>query len=191
MKARLSEIVEIKSGYLFKSRIINDPCGQVRVIQLKDIDDNGAIYMNKLLTVSDKEVKGADFLRKGDIIFKSKSARYTAAVFNDDSNNAIITVHFFLLRLKTDQILPAYLAWYINQKPAQRYFKTKAGGTRIPIVTKKILEELEVSIPSLPTQEKIVAVNNLFIKEKKLLTELKEKREILVNTSLLNVINRS
>ena len=191
MKARLSEIVEIKSGYLFKSRIVNDSYGQVRVIQLKDIDDNGAIYMNKLLTVSDKEVKGADFLRKGDIIFKSKSARHTAAVFNDDSNNAIITVHFFLLRLKTDQILPAYLAWYINQKPAQRYFKTKAGGTRIPIVTKKILEELEVSIPSLPTQEKIVAVNNLFIKEKKLLTELKEKREILVNTSLLNVINRS
>ncbi|RLJ03698.1 MAG: hypothetical protein DRP08_03220 [Candidatus Aenigmatarchaeota archaeon] len=191
MKARLSEIVEIKSGYLFKSRIVNDPYGQVRVIQLKDIDDNGAIYMNKLLTVSDKEVKGADFLRKGDIIFKSKSARYTAAVFNDDSNNAIITVHFFLLRLKTDQILPAYLAWYINQKPAQRYFKTKAGGTRIPIVTKKILEELEVSIPSLPTQEKIVAVNNLFMEEKKLLTELREKRQILVNTSLLNVINRS
>jgi len=191
MKARLSEIVEIKSGYLFKSRIINDRYGQIRVIQLKDVDDNGIIHIDKLFNVSGENIKGVNFLKKGDVVFKSKNARHTAAVFNDDSNNTIVTVHFFLLRLKTDQILPAYLAWYINQKPAQRYFKTKAGGTRIPIVTKKILEELEVSIPSLPTQEKIVAVNNLFIKEKKLLTELKEKSEILVNTSLLNVINRS
>jgi len=191
MKIKLLKIAEIKSGYLFKSRIINDRYGKIKVIQLKDIDDNGVIHMNKLLTISDEEIKGADFLKKGDIIFKSKSARHIAAVFNEDSNNTIVTVHFFLLRLKTDQILPEYLAWYINQKPAQRYFKTNAGGTRIPIVTKKILEELEVVVPSLSTQEKIAAVNNLFMKEKKLLTELKEKKEILINISLLNVINRS
>ena len=191
MRTKLSDIVEIKSGYLFKSKIVNDPNGQFKVIQLKDVDDNGVVNINNLFSVSDDNIKGANFLKKGDIIFKSKSAKHTAAVFNMDSNNTIATVHFFLLRLKTNQILPEYLAWYINQKPAQKYFKIKAGGTRIPIVTKKILEELEVVIPSLPTQEKVMTVNNLFIKEKELLAKLEEKREILVNTALLDVVNRS
>ena len=42
-KILLKDIVDIRSGYLFRGRLNNDPKGNVAVIQLRDVNTDGLI----------------------------------------------------------------------------------------------------------------------------------------------------
>lgn len=185
---KLREIAEIKSGYLFRFRLRSDKGGDIKVIQLKDVNGEGALNIEGIYSVNFAPSKRTEFLQKGDILFKAKSNKHVAAVFDSDMENVIATVHYFILRIKSIAMLPEFLAWYLNEKPAQKYFDFNAAGTRIPIINKRALEELEVPSTSLEKQRKVVAVYKLMTREKILMDNIKNKREKLTSSVLLDVI---
>ena len=187
----LKTIADIKSGYLFRSRISNVPDGNVRVVQLKDVNDKGSLKTDFLSREDLGNNRKINFLEKGDVLFKSKSARHVAAVINEDLHDAVATLHYFILRVKTNQVLPAYLAWFLNQSPAQKYFESVAAGTRVPIVNKRMLEDLEVTVPSMEIQNKIVDINKLALREEELLGDLRIKRRILTQALLCKAITKT
>lgn len=89
--------------------------------------------------------------------------------------------HFFVLKIKDKQILPDYLAWYINQPPAQEYLHINARqGTHMPLIPMSAFKGLTVEIPSVETQRSIVELSGLMGQEKKLLARLEEKRSRLI-----------
>jgi restriction endonuclease S subunit len=185
----LKDIAEIQSGYLFKSRIVHDKEGNVQVIQLKDMDDSGRLLPDHLAVVNMDSIKDKYYLKKGDILFKAKSNKNVAGVVNRDLGIAVPTVHYLVVRVRAAAVIPEYLAWFMNQKPARKFLEARSAGTTIPIVTKKVLENMEVIMPPVETQQKVVAVSHLFLKEKEIMEQLIGKRKEFVEESLLKIID--
>ncbi|MBU1864717.1 MAG: hypothetical protein KKH94_13750, partial [Candidatus Omnitrophica bacterium] len=125
---------------------------------------------------------------QGDILFKAKTNRPVAAVVEDTLNNTIATAHYFIIRLNVSNVLPGYLAWYLNQRPAQNYFSKNSGGTRVQVINKQVLGDLEVFVPEVSIQKKIEDVCKLHLKEEELLSSLKESKHKLVSAQLMKVI---
>lgn len=187
-KILLENLVQIQSGMLFSKRVEHDLNGNVRVVQLKDVNENAQIRYNDLITVSvDKQLK-KHLLKKGDILLKAKSSTRVAAVIDRNIENTIATGHYFVLRIKNSSVLPEYVTWFLNQKPAQRYFDSMASGSTVPIIFKSELEKLEIDIPSLEIQQKIVRIHNLRLREKDLIAELEKKKDYLLRHVLLDTV---
>ena len=94
---------------------------------------------------------------------------------------------FFILKFDASKILPEFLAWYINQSPAQKYLQSMAKrGSHMPIIGKSEFEDLKIEMPALSVQEKIVKLNNLLQKEINLIELIKEKRNQLVQSICLS-----
>lgn len=187
---KISQIAEIKSGYLFKKGIKPDKDGNVRVIQLKDVNEQGVLNLNELQLISLDNIDEENFLSVGDVLLKAKTNHPISAVIKEKMPNTIATAHYFIVSIKQPEILSGYLAWYLNQRPAQIYFNRNAGGTRIQVINKKLLEDLEVVIPVLETQTVIEKIYSLHQKEQELTDRLKEKKHTLVVAQLLEAIKK-
>lgn len=186
-KAQLKDIADVRSGHLFKNRFEDVEDGNIKVVQLRDVDDEGKLDLSSLYRVNLEKVMDRTLLMKGDVVFKAKSNKPVAAVVNDDVSNTIATSHFFIIRLQKDVLIPEYLAWFLNHDGAQQYFQKRARGSWIPMINKKILGELEVSIPELKIQKLIVKINNLLVREIELVDELKDARKRMIDAMLLKV----
>lgn len=185
----ISDIAQIQSGILFKEGIKSSFEGNVRIIQLKDIDAKGNLNTSDLQQ-SDVAVWEAKCVRQGDVIFKAKTNHPVAAVIKEDLKNTIVTAHYFILRIKGSDVLPGYLAWYLNQKPAQMYFDKHAGGSRIQVINMQTLGNLSIAIPSLEVQKKIVSLYDLHQREEALIDLLKEKKRLFMENQLLSIVEK-
>lgn len=183
----LKDIAEITSGLLFRRAIRPVSDGKHGVIQIKDTSNN-IIDWAKLSRVNLDGVREDLLLRNGDILFRSRGDKNTAVVIKDCPGNCVAASQLFIIRLKEHAFLPDYLAWYMNQKPAQRYFGQNARGSYIRLINKQALGLLKVSVLSLEMQEKIIKVHQLSLKEKQLVTKIQEKREQLIDAVMLRKI---
>ncbi len=87
--------------------------------------------------------------------------------------------------------MPEYLAWYINQAPAQEYLHSSARhGTHMPLVPMSAFKGLEIEIPPLDKQKRIVELSDLVEKEKHLTNSIQEKRARLINAVCLKAAKR-
>lgn len=188
MKKKISQISDIKSGFLFKKGLNSHLEGNLQVIQLKDLDDRGILKLNQLQRIKLENIDPKNFLTNGDVLFKAKTNRPVAGVVKESLTNAIATAHYFVISVKNKTVLPDYLAWYLNQRPAQIYFSKNSGGTRIQVVNKQTLGELEIMIPALTIQENIVKVAQLYQKEQELLENIKEEKLKLIAAQLLTAV---
>ncbi|MCX5679711.1 MAG: restriction endonuclease subunit S [Candidatus Omnitrophica bacterium] len=190
MKKKISHFAEIKSGYLFKEGIQSDKEGNVSVIQLKDVNDRGVINLHELQRISSDKISSESFLAVGDVLLKAKTNHPVSALVNEQLPSTIATAHYFIISVKKTDVLPGYLAWYLNQRPAQTYFDKNAGGTRIQVINKQLLGELEVVVPDLKTQEKIAKIYELHQREQDLVDAIKEKKHGLILAQLLSAISK-
>jgi len=185
MKKKLKDIANIRSGNLFRFRLKNESEGNLSVIQLRDLNEDGQIVYDSLLKIVDTSERYA-FLKKGDIIFKAKSNKRVAVVIDKDVENLTVTMHYFIISVKTQEVIPEYVAWYLNQRLAQEYFKANALGTRIPIINKKVLEDISINFLDKRKQEKIIKIDKLRKREQHILEKIKEKRNVIIAESLID-----
>ena len=189
--AHLNQLVDIKSGFLFKNAVSAYKKGDVAVIQLKDVSLEGEAIFANIEKIDLPLNNITEPLKVGDILFKAKTNRPVAAMVKEDIGIAVATAHFFILRIKNRNIRPGYLAWFLNQKPAQMYFGKHAGGSRIMVVNKQVLGELEINLPPLAVQDRIVKLHDLQVREDALLDQLKEKKRVLMERQLRHAVEES
>ncbi|KAA3637508.1 MAG: hypothetical protein DWQ02_06650 [Bacteroidetes bacterium] len=190
-KVKLRDLAEIRSGYSFRKKVTNNVNGDVSIIQMRDlIHDYTDIKGKKdLFKVSSTDLKKGHLLKQGDILFLAKGTNNKAIVFKK-KYEAIATLTFFIISInqnKKNKFLPSYLAWYINQDEAQRYFEKVLVGTSQRNINSNSLRELEIPILSLEKQKIISELSKLIDRENQLLDLLKEKKEILIRESLLKL----
>ncbi|MFQ5456797.1 MAG: restriction endonuclease subunit S [Nitrospirota bacterium] len=187
----LKNIAEVQIGCQFRKRLESTRDGTYQVIQIRDIRENHNICVKDLCKVTPDHSVKRYLVTKGDILFLARGHRNFAVLIEDYLVNTIAASYFLILRLKTKDILPAYLAWFINQSPAQEYLQRLARrGSHIPIVPKSVFKNLKVDIPELDTQEKIVELNRLFEKKSYLLKNLMEKYSLLISSVSLKAARR-
>jgi len=91
-----------------------------------------------------------------------------------------VIVPLVIVRPDKERVLPEYLAWAINHPEAQRRLTAEAQGTSLRMIPMAALENLQIPVPDLPTQKRIVELNALVRQESRLLRQLADRREELV-----------
>jgi len=189
---RLEDIALITPGYQFREKIIPSPDGNVSVIQMSNINDDYTLNTANLTKtcIKEYELKEEYYLLQDDILFTPRGYKNFATLIDRPLGKTIAASHFYIIRIKDQKIItPPYLAWYINQKPAQEYLKSHAAGTNIPIINRKLLGQLTLSIPAMERQIKIAKIYNLSLRENFLIKEIQKKRNLFIETLLLKQVN--
>ena len=194
---KLKNLAEIGVGYPFRKKIITSPNGEIIVIQMKDVNDSGAVdcsTLDRINTVNQDpnngiEIKkGKYFLKPGDILFKSKGSKNNAGVLIDDIGPAVASQQFIIIKVRSEKVKPPFVAWYFNHLNTTGYFDKENEGTYIPFVSKKTVSNVTIPVPNLELQKKIVGYYRLVQKEADLLERIKNKRKMLMQAVLsLNI----
>lgn len=193
-----SEIVALKSilnykglssGYSFRGKIQHIHNGGVRVIQLKDFENDYTAIGQDCNLVEREKIKDKYFLETGDVLFIAKGTNNFSLVFEEiDNTPTIASSALFVLKVDTRLANPFYIAWYLNQTEVQNYFKSNETGTYTKSISKPILEEAPIALPSLETQHKIAQVASLHNKELTLSYKIIALKNQLTTTQLLKAL---
>ena len=188
MKVALSKVTNFKNAYPFRGRLAKDPQGEYQVIQTSDISETGQVVLDSCIKVSGITPKEKYLLSKGDVLFIGKGYRNQAGCISVDVKNTVAAVTLHVFQAKPE-IFPEYLAWFLNQPPAQRWIKSRNEGSVHPNLSLKTLGELPVTVPDLPTQQKILAIHKLALKEQDLMKQYLFNRKAMIDHSLLKLIS--
>lgn len=185
----LKEITDIRTGYSFRSKLEPDTKGNILVVQLKELSDKNRVDISTAVKIYMHNISDNYFLRKNDLVFRSRGIDSTSAIMDISSDNIILSAPFQRIRLRdTSKIIPEYLLWYINCKEAQAYFAANKTGSSLVMISTAVLANLPVVIPSLEIQKKIIEINYLSEREIELQEELIKKKKMLTETLLLKTL---
>lgn len=191
LKAFLCEVVTISAGHPFRGKIEPTEGAEMAVVQMRDTAPSGVNWASCLRTAVTGR-REPDWLRAGDILFPARSNAPQAVLIDEsiDSLQAVAAPHFFLLRVTTTTLHPAYLTWWLNQEPAQRYLEQNAqSSTLVRNIARPVLENTPVIVPPLPQQEHIIALNQAMQREEILLQRLRDTNRSLMTGLARTLLN--
>ncbi|MBW8191828.1 restriction endonuclease subunit S [Neiella marina] len=177
VKTLLKGVASVKAGYSFRGKIPEDEHGEVWVIQVRDISADGQIMWDQLIRTTITGRKSPQLLELGDVLFIARGQKHLAASVKEVDRPVVCAPHFFHIRLSaTAQVNPGFLAWQLNQQPAQRYFKQSAEGSAQMSIRREVLENVPLTFPELSKQHVIAELEACAIKEKAALQQLIDNR---------------
>lgn len=141
---KLHDLVEIRSGYTFRSSIEAFPVGDTEVIQAKDLglDEEFAVRPNIEFPGEDRHL-----LRPGEVLVSARGfAR--ARLFKDGSNKAVASSSIFVLTPKSDSINAEFIALFFNSNQGMRAVFELSSGASVKSITKESLGQ--IVIPDIP-----------------------------------------
>lgn len=200
MKRRLSELAIVQLGYQHREKIEPASVGTHRVIQAKDVVAEGrfseyfegsfGIWTGSLYMVTPKGPAWKYQVAPGDVLFAARGNKnFGIAVepqwinpFPDTFENIIAASHFYILKPNTTRVIPDYLAWSINLPETQRLLQSMATGSHTKMIPKSSFEDIELEVPSIDTQHKIVSLHLLAERERRLLEQIASRRAQIIQT---------
>lgn len=189
--SKLSEYVEVIPGYPFRERILENPDGDARVLQMKDVDPSVGISWDGLLKTDLKGRRKPDWLQADDVVFLLRGNRNFAVILKSVPEPTVISPHFFLLRVgRRVPLLPGFLAWQINQEPAQRYLEMSAEGTVQRSIRRGVLEDMPFVLPTIQEQEVVVRLSEAAKAEADTYKELIANRERMLRAVSLKILGQ-
>jgi restriction endonuclease S subunit len=189
---RLSEVANIISGYPFRGRVPEKKDGNTAVIQMKDVDLKIGVNWSGLVKTHLEGRRKPDWLEPGDILFLSRGNHNYAFCLDEVPIPVVSSPHFFLIRLdKRAKVIPEFLAWQINQVPAQNYFNVSAEGTRQRSIKRSVLENFKVKILEQHIQRKIVYLDRLVKTEISLYSDLIKNRKQMLKAVAFDILNKN
>jgi hypothetical protein len=182
----LPNICEIRSGYTARGRLEVAQSGGVLAIQLGDVAPEGRVQVGHLTRLQIDVPPDRYFVGAGDVLFRSRGEKTTAAAIPQEFPEAALALlPLIVLRPLQGSLLPEYLAWAINQAPAQRHLEASARGTSMRMIPRAAFDDLNIDVPDLHTQRLIVETAELAGRERKLASEIADKRHQLVHAALV------
>lgn len=189
---KLSQICTIQTGFTARGRLESAEHGSVLALQLRDIPSGASISWEAVTRIQLDDVPERYFVRAGDVVFRSRGERNTAAVVDQSLPGPTLAVlPLMILRPNTQLVSSAYLAWAINQAEAQRQFQEEAQGTSLQMVSRSSLEKLQIPVPDFQTQQKILEIDALARHEHALTLRLATKRHELMHHILIEWAGQS
>lgn len=187
MKTHIKDIATIQTG-LFAKPVSK---GEIVYLQARHFDENGSLssLLYPELKSDNQSIK--HLLRPGNVLFAAKGTKNFAALYESKNQPAVASTTFFVIRVQekfTSKILPEFMVWFLNHPAAQKFLKGKARGTSLASISKVALEELEISVPSIETQKKVLQISNLRKTEIKVKQQIEALRDQQIQQQLLNVL---
>ena len=189
---RLADLCDIHSGYTARSKLEPLQKGGVPAIQLSDVGGEDAFSPNTLARYDIGNVTEHHLVRGGEVIFRPRGPHGIAITIPEDvPEPAVVILPLIIIRPDRNRVLPEFVAWAINQPRAQHKLSLEAQGSIIRTIPMRALEQLDIAVPDMPTQRRIVALDALMRREKQLLRRLAERRERLFSTILETAVRNA
>jgi len=179
----LGKLADVQMGYPFRSRIEHDPQGDVAVIQMKDIDEANLLHAHDVVRVALPKGKSHHLLRAGDLLFRSRGRSNGAAQVQDGIGAAVLSAPMLLIR--PHGVLPEYLCWFINTPATQAQLAALSEGTSVRMISAEALKALDVPLPPLAAQQRIVQAAALAEQEQSLLARIATLRQRVTTRILM------
>ena len=184
MKIKLKDIASVQMGYSFRSRLEPDQKGNIAVIQMKNLTEDNLVDHQSLSLVKLNDFKEHHKAELNDLVFRSRGQTNTAALINEKIGPSVVAAPLLRIRIEKNSILPAYLCWFINQPSSQIFIQSKSNSSAMRMTGKSVLEDLEIVLPSIEIQQRIVALEKLSSQEQHLMSKLRNNKRQLMNKIL-------
>jgi restriction endonuclease S subunit len=185
MIKRIKDIATVQFGYHTPSDVNAD----IPYLQAKHFDELGQ-YQNHLDTfIADTPKVRENFLEKDDILFTSKGFRVFAALVTDELINTVASSLFYIIKVDSKLVLPQYLVAILNTQKNIQYFKQLGAGSSIPSIRKNEIMDFSFNLIPIAQQQKIVELNQLFIKDIALTQNLMQQKHIFYNDTITKLVN--
>jgi hypothetical protein len=156
---RLADIASVRQGHPFRGAIAEVADGPVRVIQLKNVAASGVHDPDDLLRTRLRPRKVPEWVRHEDVLLTARGNQPTAALLCSPLPETVCSPHLYVIRVTaTDTLLPAFLAWQLNQSPAQEHLRRQSAGSRQKSLRKAAVEQVPLRLPPVAQQRRIVAI---------------------------------
>lgn len=187
---KIGQVAGIKTGLVLtrkKAEVDYDVKAQYRLLTLKNVNPDGTISDEPFEAFQSNDKLDSDyFTHVGDILLRL-SHPYTAVYIQDQQHGLLIPSYFAVIRVQSNEVVPAFLAWYMNTERVKNELLRHQTGTHIPTTNKNVLMNVEVPRVPIGKQEAVVEVNALHQKEICLYERLIEEKQKL-NTLLTYAI---
>lgn len=153
---RINELCAARMGYSFRGAPACIEDGNALVIQPKDVTSAGILKVEKPCRVNFTAEKN---LSEGDVLLINRG-RFTACVFEDTLGMSCVATSAFLILTPKNpaQLLPDYLALFLNSTEGQTVLKRLNKTTTIPFISLSNVESIVIPVPPLDMQKKLVAL---------------------------------
>lgn len=186
LKSKIQQIATLQTGLFAKPMAM----GEVVYLQSKHFDDQGNLLSSIHPDLLIEDISQKHLLLPGDVLFAAKGTKNFASVYEKHNPPAVASTSFFVIRLSSSEVLPEYLAWFLNNPNTQIALKAQAMGTSIPSISKSVLEQLEIPIPSIEKQKSVVSISKLLLKEKVIQVKLSTLRDKKIQHQIINAITQ-
>jgi len=187
---RLDECAEVLPGFSVRGRLTHDPEGTHQVVLTRHLTD-GEPYSylpSHELRLTPHTSPDSYQVQSGDVLFMSRGTANRAWVITSVPENTIAPVSFYILRPKAG-VDGGYLAWYLNQAPAQAAIAGIRTGAGAPIVQRQVFQALAVVLPTPARQRQIADLGVLMAREARLrgaLDEATRREHLSIGTTIIN-----
>jgi len=188
----LRRVAEIHAGLAFRSRIESEPQGPFIVVQARDLGRAGRVQLEmaaRLTAIPTTPAGG--YLQPGDVVFQARGTRFPAAVFESTRAGAIAAAPLWVLRVDRNRLIPDFLAAVLASPGTQASLRHVARGTHVPQLPRRAIEELEVELPDLECQARLVELAHLQRRERELTERLQHVRGHLFDLAVREAARQS
>lgn len=192
---KIGDCAEVLAGFALKVRAEHEPDGAYQVIMPSHVPD-GAPYsyaaeheLRMTLPGSPEKYQ----VRSGDVLFISRGTRNCAAVIASVPEKTVASATFYVLRANAS-IDPAFLAWCLNQPPAQAQIAQIRTGAGTPIVQRNKLGDVRIPVPDMQHQKRVAELATLQAEElslRKKLLMATENHQRLLGQKIMAELSRS
>lgn len=176
----LGEIARIKVGLVVsrkKAEVDLEVKAEYPLISLKNIQADGTFTDEPIEIFKSKEVLDAEFFtREGNILVRLSHPN-TAVLIDKEQEGLLIPSYFANVEIIDTNVLPGYIAWYLNTDKVKGELLKSQMGSHIPSTNKQILEKISIPELDLSKQQMITELQQLYRKEKRLYQKLMAEKE--------------
>ncbi|MEN9867293.1 MAG: hypothetical protein RL748_2883 [Pseudomonadota bacterium] len=153
----LDDIATIHSGYTYRGSLKDANSGNVQIIQMGDAWPDSIGQAWRFPWISLKKMPRHFPLRNGDLIFRARGLNNITVLLENPPGLTICNAPLMFIRMRPrQQVLPAYLQWYLNLAPTQKLIEAGATGEKIRIISSQTMRALPVPLPTMAIQQAIV-----------------------------------
>jgi restriction endonuclease S subunit len=185
----LKGIADVIAGYSFRTALQGKENASCFALQAKNILDGSIIDEDNLEGIDFENYRSKAVIEKNDIVVSSRGS-FRAGLVGVSGKNIIASSSVYILRLKDKNIMPEYLTIYLNSSDGQKQLTESSTGATIKSIKKNDLENIEIIMPNLEKQKKIIEVYHTNNKLQEALIKkinlIKNINEVVINKLLKN-----
>ncbi len=192
MIVKVSDVADAQGGIVLsrkEAKASTEALYTYRRLTLRALNENGYIEDSELVDFHAMEsLDGVLFTQKNDIAVRLAYPLFPVYV-PESQQNLLVPSQIAILKVKDPAILlPGYLRLCLAQKDIQdRVQKLESGMAQRTVKIGTILD-LQINIPDMETQRKVVTVDELSRKRERMYRELIKQERLLSETIIENIM---